>query len=125
MTAEKKTGLARIVAAYGYSLNGLRSTWRSEAAFRQECLLAVFLLPEALWLGDTAIQKSLLIFVVLLVLVVELLNSAIEAAIDRIGPERHDLSAHAKDAGSAAVFISMLAAGIVWLLMIMERSGLL
>ncbi len=121
MTPPKKTGLARIIAAFGYSLNGLRSTWKTEAAFRQESILAIFMLPAALWLGNSATQKSLLILVVMLVLVVELLNSAVEAAIDRIGPEHHPLSAHAKDAGSAAVFMSLCLVGIVWLLVIVER----
>lgn len=125
MTAAKKTGLARIVAAFGYSMNGLRRSWKTEAAFRQESMLAILMVPAALWLGNTAVQKSLLILVVLLVLVVELLNSAIEAAIDRIGPEQHELSGYAKDAGSAAVFVSLCAVGIVWLLIIVERFALL
>jgi len=121
MVPEKKTGLARIRAAFGYSVNGLRKTWNTEAAFRQESVMALILVPAALWLGSTAVQKSLLILVVMLVLVVELLNSAVEAAIDRIGAEQHALSAHAKDAGSAAVFISLCVVGIVWSLVILER----
>ena len=108
------TGLRRIILATGYSLQGLRSAWRHETAFRQELVVAVVLFPLALWLGQTAIEKLLLVTSLLLTLVVELLNSAIEAAIDRHGSERHELSGRAKDMGSAAVMVSLLIVASVW-----------
>ena len=114
MTTKKPTGLRRLVLAGGYSLQGLRAAWRQEAAFRQEVVISLFLIPLALVLDFSLLERLLLIAVVILVLVVELLNSAIEAAIDRIGPERHQLSGQAKDLGSAAVFLSLLVAGVVW-----------
>lgn len=107
--------LGRLVGATRCSLRGLADTFRTEAAFRQEVALAVITLPAALWLGTSAPERALLVCVVLLVLVVELLNTAVEKAVDRIGLERHALSARAKDAGSAAVFVALVNAVAVWL----------
>lgn len=111
-----RTGLSRIVHATGYSAQGLSAAVRHESAFRQELLLAVVMLPAALWLGRSWVETVLLAGTVLLVLIVELLNSGIEAAIDRISLERHPLSGLAKDLGSAAVLIALLLAGLVWAL---------
>ena len=110
-----KTGLRRIRNAFGYSLSGLRSAYRAEDAFRQECWLAVVLIPLACFLPVGGIGRALMIASVLLVLIVELINSAVEAVVDRISLERHELSKHAKDVGSAAVFIALLNVVVVWL----------
>lgn len=117
------TGLRRIVNATSYSLAGLRSAWRHEAAFRQESALCAVLVPTALWLGTTAVERALLIGTCLLVLIVELLNSGIEAAVDRVGEEHHALSGRAKDLGSAAVFLSLALTLVVWTLVAWERFG--
>jgi diacylglycerol kinase (ATP) len=103
----------RIRHAFGYSLAGLRAGW-AETAFRQEALAALVMLPLALWLGQSWVEVTLLAGTVLLVMVVELLNSGIEAAIDRIGPEWHELSKRAKDMGSAAVLLSLLLCAGTW-----------
>ena len=108
-----RTGFSRMWHATGYSLAGLRAGW-DEAAFRLEACLAVLMLPLAFWVGRSWVEVALLAGSVLLVLTVELLNTGIEAAIDRIGPERHPLSKRAKDMGSAAVFLSLLLAGGIW-----------
>lgn len=108
-----RTGFSRMWHATGYSLAGLRAGW-SETAFRLEACLSFVLLPLAFFVGRTWVEVALLAGSVLLVLVVELLNTAVEAAIDRIGPERHELSGRAKDMGSAAVFLSLLIAGGIW-----------
>lgn len=113
-TTNKNKGLRRLVLASGYSVKGLRVAWSHEAAFRQELLLATVLIPIALWLDFSLLERLLLIAVVVLVLVVELLNSAVEAAIDRIGPEFHQLSGQAKDLGSAAVLLCLLLTAVVW-----------
>lgn len=123
MANPDNTGVRRIINATYFSLSGLRSAWLNEAAFRQECALAIVLLPTGLWLGRTAVERSLLLGSCLLVLIVELLNSAIEAAIDRIGKDRDSLSGQAKDMGSAAVFVSLLLTGIVWGLIAWQRLG--
>jgi diacylglycerol kinase (ATP) len=115
------TGLKRIWNATFYSVAGLRAAWRGESAFRQESLLCVVLIPAAFWLGTTAVERSLLVGSCLLVLIVELLNSGIEAAVDRIGSEHHDLSGRAKDLGSAAVFLSLALVLVVWGLIAWER----
>ena len=109
-----RTGWQRIWDAAGFSLNGIKAAWRNEAAFRQEFFLVLVLLPCAWWVGTTMTQKVLLVFSLLLVLVVELLNSAIETVVDRIGTDHHDLSGRAKDLGSAAVMMSLIAAAVVW-----------
>lgn len=121
MNKPGRTGLWRILDATRYSQKGLRAAWLHEEAFRQECTLAALMLPLAFWLGNTALERSVLIIPVLLVVIVELINSAIEAAIDRIGPDRHPLSGQAKDIGSAAVFISLLLCATVWGMLIIER----
>ncbi len=110
-----KTGLRRIVDAFGYSMHGFAAAWRFEAAFRQEVVLAAVLLPAALWVGTTTIERLLLVASVFWVIMAELANSAIEAAIDRSGDEMHVLSARAKDMGSALVLVSLLLLGIIWL----------
>lgn len=110
----RRTGLSRIVHAFGYSLAGLASALRSESAFRQEAVLALVMLPAAFWLGRNWVEVGLLAGSVILVLVVELLNTAVESAIDRIGPERHELSGRAKDLGSAAVLLSLLLTAGLW-----------
>jgi len=111
-------GVRRLLWAVAFSARGLRVAWRGEAAFRLECLLLAVAVPLALWLGTSGTERALLIGVVVLVLVVELLNTAIEAAIDRVGPEDHPLSARAKDLGSAAVFVTLGLALLVWLLVL-------
>ena len=117
------TGFRRLRDALFYTFAGLRAAWQHEAAFRQECVLAVFLVPAAFWLGGSAAEQALLIGTVLLVLITELLNSAIEAVVDRIGADRHSLSGRAKDMGSAAVFIALLMTGLVWGLIAWDRLG--
>ena len=111
----------RVARALGYSLAGLRAAYKKESAFRQELILAVVLIPLGLWLGRNGVERALLIGAVVLVLIVELLNSAVEAAIDRIGSEQHNLSARAKDMGSAAVLIALLLLGATWLLVLCDR----
>jgi diacylglycerol kinase (ATP) len=108
------TGIGRIIRAAIYSSQGLAAAWRHEAAFRQELVVTLVLLPAAFWLGRNALERTLLIAVCILVLIVELLNSAIEAAIDRHGEARHELSGRAKDLGSAAVLFSLLLVALVW-----------
>ena len=118
-----RTGIDRIVRATGYSWMGLTTAYRSESAFRQEAWLAAVMLPAAFWLGRDWIEVSLLAGTVVLVLIVELLNSGIEAVVDRVSFELHDLSKRAKDYGSAAVLLSLLLAGGVWLTAIAQRLG--
>ena len=114
MSKPGKTGIARVIAATRYSLSGLQAAWRFESAFRQETTLAVLLLPVALWLGTTAVERALLIAVLGIVLITELLNSAVEAVVDRVGEEHHALAGRAKDMGSAAVFISLALTVVIW-----------
>ena len=114
----KPTGLTRLARAFGNSLKGFVGAFREEAAFRQELALAVVVIPVGLWLGRNGIERVLLIAPMFLVLIVELLNSAIEATVDRIGLERHKLSGLAKDIGSAAVLVSLLLLGVVWILVL-------
>jgi diacylglycerol kinase (ATP) len=109
-----RRGLSRVLHATGYSLAGLRAGW-GETAFRQEAILALVLLPAAFWLGDNWLERAMLAGTVLLVMIVELLNTGIETAIDRIGPEWHALSKRAKDMGSAAVLLSLLLCAGTWL----------
>jgi diacylglycerol kinase (ATP) len=114
----KPTGLTRLVRAFGNSLKGFAGAFREEAAFRQELGLAVVVIPLGLWLGRNGIERALLVAPVFLVLIVELLNSAIEATVDRIGLERHQLSGLAKDIGSAAVFLSLVLLAVIWILVL-------
>lgn len=117
---KSRTGLSRVLHAGKYSLYGLRAGW-NEKAFQQESIGAMLMVPAAFWLGQSWEQVALLAGTVVLVLIVELLNSGIEAAIDRIGPEWHDLSKKAKDMGSAAVFLSLSLCGAVWAAAIYHR----
>lgn len=117
---KSRKGLNRILHAGGYSLQGLKAGW-GETAFRQEAILAFALVPLAFWLGQNWVETALLAGSVLFVMVVELLNTCIESAIDRIGPEWHDLSKRAKDMGSAAVLLSLLLCGGIWLSAIWQR----
>ena len=118
MTKKSGKGVIRILRAFGWSRAGLRAAFVHEAAFRQELLLCAVLFPLGLYLGGSGVEKALLAGSVLLVLVVELLNSSIEATVDRIGPEEHELAGRAKDMGSAAVFISLLLVAVVWSLVL-------
>lgn len=109
-----KTGVRRLMNAFGYSLEGFRAAFRHEDAFRQEVFLALVLIPLAVYLGKTPIAQALMITSVLLVLIVELLNSAIEAAVDHTSTEHHALAKQAKDIGSAAVFLALSILATVW-----------
>ena len=113
-----KTGLTRLLNALGYSLQGMRSAFRHEEAFRQEAFLAAVLVPVACFMSVDGVGRAMLIASVLLVLIVELLNSAVEAAVDRISLENHRLAKRAKDIGSAAVFLSLANVAVVWLLVL-------
>ena len=108
------TGITRVINATGYSMKGLKAAWINEAAFRQELVLILLLMPLACWLGDSLNQILLLIVISWLVVIVEVINSAIEAVVDRIGAEHHELSGRAKDLGSAAVFIALALNALVW-----------
>jgi diacylglycerol kinase (ATP) len=118
---KSKSGFRRIVAACGYSMEGLRSAWRHEHAFRQELLLLVAGTVIAFLLRISAFERLALIGVLVLVLIVELLNSALEAVVDRISLERHPLSKNAKDFGSAAVFLTCLLALAAWVVVLFNR----
>ena len=109
-----KTGIRRLINAFGYSLQGFSAAFKHEDAFRQEVFMALVLIPLAFYLGTSAVEQALMIASVLLVLIVELLNSAIEAADDHTSTERHPLAKQAKDIGSAAVFIALIIVAVVW-----------
>lgn len=117
----KPRGMTRLLRAFGASMQGLAGAYRDEAAFRQELALAALVVPLGAWLGRTGVERALLVAPMLLVLVVELLNSAIEATVDRIGSERHVLAGLAKDIGSAAVLMSFVLLAAVWLLVLTGR----
>ncbi len=121
MNKTGNVGLRRIINAASFSMAGLRAAWRHEAAFRQECLLVAVLTPAAFWLGQTPTERALLIASAWLVLIVELLNSAVEAVVDRVGTDHHQLSGQAKDLGSAGVLISLILTGIVWGIFLFDR----
>jgi len=123
MQKQRDTGVRRLWKAAGHSIQGLRAAWINETAFRQEVILVLILSPAACWLGTTTTQRALLIFSLLVILMMELLNSAVETTVDRIGPEYHELSGRAKNMGSAAVLISLVAAAVVWTLLAWERWG--
>jgi diacylglycerol kinase (ATP) len=118
MQRPKSDGLTRILRSFGASYRGILGTYRNEAAFRQELLLAIPVVSLGLWLGHNGVERALLVGPMLLILVVELLNSAIEATVDRIGLEHHELSGLAKDMGSAAVMFSFALLGLTWLLVL-------
>lgn len=119
--ANQSTGLTRIYKAAGYTVKGLTAAWNNEAAFRQESVVAVIAIILAFWLDVGAIARILLICSVVLVLIVEVINSAIEAVVDRIGSEFHALSGRAKDMGSAAVFLTILMALFVWITVLWQH----
>ncbi len=118
---KSKSGLGRILPAMGYGIAGLKAAWRNEHAFRQEMVVVIILTLTALVLPVSAFQKLFLIAVLILVLIVELINSAIEAIVDRISLERHPLSKNAKDMGSAAVMLSIFLAGACWIVVLFNR----
>ncbi len=117
---KQRTGLSRMQHAFGYSLSGLRAGWR-ETAFRQEAMASVVMLPLAFWVGRTWVEVVVLAGTVVLVMIVELLNTGVESAIDRIGPEWHTLSKRAKDMGSAAVLLSLILCAGAWMGAIVSR----
>ena len=114
MASDQGHGLAHAWVALRYSWKGLRAAWRKEEAFRQEVLVVLAAVPTAMFVGDTALERALLVAVVLQVLMVELLNTGIENVVDRIGADRHKLSGRAKDVGSAAVLMAIVIAVVVW-----------
>lgn len=115
MAGQNEKGLKRLINAGMFSIAGFKAVWEHEEAFRQEVLLFVVTTPLALWLGQTAVEKLLLIGSIVLVMLIELVNSAVEAIVDRVGLERHELSGRAKDIGSAAVSLSLVWAAVVWI----------
>ncbi len=118
MANQSVTGLQRIINATGYSIAGFKACYQNEAAFRQELLALLLLLPLGLYLGQSGVERALLLGSLLLVPLMELLNSALEAVVDRFGAEQHELSGRAKDIGSAAVFLAISMAAIVWFLVL-------
>ena len=121
MQRDKPQGFTRLFRAFGASMMGFRGAYREEAAFRQELGFAIVALPLGIWLGHNGVERALLAAPVLLVLIVELVNSAIEATVDRIGLERHELAGLAKDIGSAAVLLSFGLVAVVWALVLLDR----
>lgn len=121
MPKPRKRGIKRVCEAARYSGKGLRAAWKNEAAFRQECTLVLFLVPLAFWLGQSLVQELLLISSCFAVLVIELLNSAIEAVVDEVTDQYTELAGRAKDMGSAAVMLSLILVAIVWGGVIWER----
>ena len=119
---DKPTGLTRLLRAFRYSFQGFRYAWREEAAFRQEVLLGAVVIPLGLYLGRSGVERALLVSPMLLILVVEILNSAVEAVVDRSGTERHPLAGMAKDMGSAAVMLSFALLGTVWFLVLSDHG---
>jgi diacylglycerol kinase (ATP) len=113
--------IQRLNKALGYSLAGLAAALRTQASFRSDMLAVLIGLPLAIWLGDNGVERALLAGSLLLLLVAEMINSAIEAVVDRIGPEHHPLSGQAKDMGSAAVFLVMVLIAVVWALVLLDR----
>ncbi|MGB4063437.1 MAG: diacylglycerol kinase [Azonexus sp.] len=109
-----KRGLRRLINALGYSRDGIAAAWRNEAAFRQEILLAAIALPLAFYLGKSGVERALMIGSIVLILIVEILNSAVEAVVDKASPEKSELAKRAKDMGSAAVLLSLINAAAVW-----------
>jgi diacylglycerol kinase (ATP) len=109
-----KQGLTRLINALGYSKDGLCAAWKNEAAFREEVMLAAVTFPLAFYLGHTGIERALMAGSILFILIVEILNSAVEAVVDKASPEKHELAKRAKDMGSAAVLLSLLNAAVIW-----------
>ena len=121
MNHQPTFGIKRIINAVVFSCKGISATWKSEAAFREEILLGIIMFPAAFLLGETLTQTAILIIPLFIVLIVELLNTGIEHVVDRVGFERHELSGLAKDAGSAAVFLSNMLIVCVWSLVALDR----
>ncbi|EIC20867.1 diacylglycerol kinase [Thiorhodovibrio frisius] len=121
MAYQNQNGLKRILRAFGYSMKGFKACFELEEAFRQEVILLIPLVPLGMWLGETPVERAMLVGSLLLVPTVELLNSAIEANVDRVGLERHELSARAKDIASAAVFSSIAFVVVIWLLILLPK----
>ena len=121
MEEAKDTIIAHISNAVIWSMAGIKAAWKNEQAFRWEAAIVLLMMPVGLWLGRTAVERALLILSAMSILITELLNSAVETVVDRIGPERHKLSKRAKDMGSAAALISMITAAVVWGLIAYER----
>jgi diacylglycerol kinase (ATP) len=117
----KPTGFKRLIRSFGYSFQGFRFAWREESAFRQEIALSVLVIPAGIYLGKTGVERALLVLPMLLILVVEFLNSAVEAVVDRHGAERHPLAGMAKDMGSAAVLVSFILLATVWVLILSDH----
>jgi diacylglycerol kinase (ATP) len=115
-----KTGIKRLANAFTYSVAGTLAAFKHEDAFRQEVILSAVLIPLAIYLGQTPIEQALLIASILLIIIVELLNSSVEATVDRISVKRHKLSKRAKDIGSAAVFFSLVNAAVIWFLILVK-----
>jgi diacylglycerol kinase (ATP) len=115
-----KTGIKRLANAFTYSVAGTLAAFKHEDAFRQEVILGTILIPLAIYLGQTAIEQALMIASILLIIIVELLNSSVEATVDRISVKRHKLSKRAKDIGSAAVFFSLVNAAVIWFLILVK-----
>ena len=120
-TQQRVTDPGRVMRAAGYSLSGLRAAFRTEAAFRQEVIVFALLAPVGLWLGRDGVERALLLGSLLQVLIVELLNSAVEATVDRVGRKWHTLAGRAKDMGSAAVALALLLAVLTWVLVLADR----
>ena len=118
MAGNNNLGFKRLINAFGYSMQGFKAAYKHEEAFRQELLVLAIAIPLGIWVGDGAVEVILLIGSILLLLVVELLNSAVEATVDRFGGEHHELSGRAKDMGSAAVLVMSITATMVWLLIL-------
>jgi diacylglycerol kinase (ATP) len=121
MANQNASGWRRVANAFGFSMRGLKACYKLEEAFRQELLVIVPLTPVAIWLGGTPTERALLVGSLLIVPIVELLNSAIEANVDRIGYERHELSGRAKDIASAAVLLSIVFAAVTWVLILIPK----
>jgi len=121
MSKPGKTGIGRVIDAFGYSMKGFAACWRFEAAFRQEVVLGLILLPVAFWLAQTHLELILLIMTIFIVWMAELANSSVEAVVDRTGHEKHELSGRAKDIGSALVFTSLVMLGLVWGIITLHR----
>jgi diacylglycerol kinase (ATP) len=117
-------GLNHVFKAFSYSMQGLKAAWQFEEAFRLELFAMVVMLPAALWLGGNGIERALLVGSLLLVLIIELINSAVEAVVDRVGVEHHTLAGRAKDIGSAAVFMALVNVAVVWACVLWERLGI-
>lgn len=118
MASQGTNGLKRLIKAFSNSLQGIRAAFKNEAAFRQEVFLSFILVPLGLWLGDNGLERAVLVGSLFLVMITELINSGIEAVVDRVGVEHHELSGRAKDVGSAAVLIALINVTVVWILIL-------